>query len=137
MRISIFVHTHSQEEERRQREEQEQQQELEHAMALSRELDAKAAIERLKESFPVEPSESEAEVATVRFQLPSSCKPNKIIRRFHGSDSMQVLYDYIAIHFHDQEIPIKNFMLSTNFPKKDIEDRSVSVKDVVRYATAV
>ena len=99
-------------------------------MELSRELDAKANIERLKETFPVEPMES-TDVATVRFQLPPSCKPNKIIRRFHGEDSMKILYDFIAIHFHDQDIPIKNFMLSTNFPKKDLEDRSVNVKDVV------
>jgi FAS-associated factor 2 len=119
------------EEEHRAREAAEAEEQLQAAMELSKQLDAESVLIRLKAGLSPEPAAG-ADVATIRFQLPSSASSGgaKISRRFHKKDTVQVIYDYLSVHFYDEKIPIKNFIVCTNFPKKDITDKSLSVDEV-------
>lgn len=112
--------------EERAAEEEEQRRELEEAVALSTQLNRDAAIAKKRENLKREaPSGSDS--AVIRFQLPQG---TKVSHTFWKTDSVELLYDYLAVHFADNDIPIENFMVSTNFPKRDLTDKTLSVADV-------
>jgi len=122
------------EEDFRAREAAEQEEQLNSAIALSKQLDEESALIRLKADLTPEPpvSSERKDVAVIRFQLPSSASgPSaKISRRFNQKDTIQVVYDYLRVYFYDEKIPVKNFVICTNFPKKDITDKSLTIDEV-------
>lgn len=106
--------------------EEEQRLELEEAMALSAKLSKDALIAKKREKLQRE-KPSGADSALVRFQLPQG---TKVSQTFWKTDHVEIIYDFLAVYFVDNEIPIENFMVSTNFPKKDLTDLTMTVEDV-------
>jgi len=103
------------EEERRRAEE-----ELETERAKSNKIeDALAAVGE-------EPPHRPGETARIRLTLPSG---RKVDRRFHKVDTVGTVRAFLIIHFHENDIPIENFSLSTSYPKKTYEDDSLSLED--------
>ncbi len=54
-------------------------------------------------------------VARLRFTLPNG---KKVDRRFHVHDSLKVVHAFLTVYFHEEEVELKNFGLSTSFPKR-------------------
>jgi FAS-associated factor 2 len=106
--------------------EEEQRREMQEAMALSTRLSKESALTKKRAVLQREtPSGSDS--ALVRFQLPQGIK---VSQTFWKTDPVEFLYDFLSVHFADNDIPIENFMVSTNFPKKDLTDRTLTVLEV-------
>jgi hypothetical protein len=45
---------------------------------------------------------------------------------------IQILRAYLCVFFHDNQIPIKSFSISTNYPKRVLEDGSETLEKAVR-----
>ncbi|CAJ1937135.1 unnamed protein product [Cylindrotheca closterium] len=58
--------------------------------------------------------------ARIRFVLPSG---RKLDRRFFESDTVGALKAFLILHFSENNVGIKNIALSTNFPKKQYDDK--------------
>ena len=58
-------------------------------------------------------------VTWLRFTLPNG---KKMDRRFHSVDTIETLRAFLIVHFHEQSIEMKNFGLSTNFPRKTFKE---------------
>ena len=121
--------------ERREQEEREERQRAEQAAQAERDAQeaeeiaaaAKAtAINTKKATLPDEPTAG-ADVAIVRFQLPSNAK---ITRRFKKDDSIQVLYDWLDVHFYDNKSETKRFSVSTAHPKVELTNMNATVDSV-------
>ena len=113
------------ERERREREEQEERERLAIAKEQSRLEDAK----RILESSGGEPAvETKVGVARMRFTLPNG---KKVDRRFRSSDTLEVLRAFLTLHFEETSVEIKNFGLSTSFPKKTFseEDNAMTLEE--------
>jgi FAS-associated factor 2 len=107
-------------------EEEAQRKEMEEALALSAQLSRESALTKKRETLQrATPSGSDS--AVIRFQLPQGIK---ISQTFWKTDPVEILYDFLAVHFADNDIPITNFMVSTNFPKKDLTDKSQTLVEV-------
>lgn len=104
--------------------EERNERELREAMELSERLDEERRIATLKESLNVEPPVG-PDVSALRFQLP---KGIKISRRFQKTDTIQKIFDYLSIHFADNNLDIKNFAVATNFPKKKFEEMDSTIE---------
>jgi FAS-associated factor 2 len=104
------------ERERREREEMEERVRLEEAKEQSRLEDAKSILEKSGGEPPVG---TKVGVARMRFTLPNG---KKVDRRFHSSDTVEVLRAFLTLHFDESGVEIKNFGLSTNFPKKTFSE---------------
>lgn len=124
------------EEERRRAREQEeaqQQAELDEAMERSRQQSRQDRLDKIRtwfQSHP-EPTTGGAEVSTVRFQLPQG---TKLSRRFNKADTIQVIYDFLRLHFADIAgdgvNPIENFSVATHFPKVELTDMERTIEEV-------
>jgi FAS-associated factor 2 len=111
--------------ERRAKEEKEEAKRLARAKEENRLEDAKATIEMAGG----EPPAGSEGVTRLRFTLPNG---KKVDRRFHTADTIGVLRAFLVLHFHEQPgIEIKNFGLSTNFPRKSFgdEDREATLEE--------
>ena len=99
------------------------------AQKLSCELQRESTIERLRRIVSVEPAAG-ADVATVRFQLPSGAKLTRI---FHKTTKMEDVSNYIALQFYEssKENPVTRFMMSTNYPKRDIVNMEMTIEAAV------
>ncbi len=104
------------ERERREREEMEERVRLEEAKEQSRLEDAKSILEKSGGEPPVG---TKVGVARMRFTLPNG---KKVDRRFLSSDTIEVLRAFLTLHFDESGVEIKNFGLSTNFPKKTFSE---------------
>lgn len=71
------------------------------------------------------------DVAVVRFQLPQSSKASKLQRRFNKTDTVEDIYNYLSVFFHDEKTGIVKFVVSTNFPKVDLTDMTQTLDEVV------
>ena len=96
-------------EEAKRREEEEKQDILAKAMSLVSE----------------EPGVGTPDAARVRMALPNG---RRIDRRFKGDDTIEVVRAFLTIHFHENDIGITNFSLSTSFPKRTYDDLAVTLK---------
>jgi hypothetical protein len=85
-------------------------------MELSLKLNYEAMVKKKKEQLCLEPIDG-PNVATIRFQLPKS---SKLTRRFHGNEKVSVLFDFLTVHFNDTGSSVRNFSLSTHFPKQEL-----------------
>ena len=113
------------ERERREREEEEERKRMEIAKEQSRKEDAK----RILELSGGEPAVgTKVGVARMRFTLPNG---KKVDRRFHSSDTLEVLRAFLTLHFDETGVDIKNFGMSTNFPKKTFgeEDNKLTLEE--------
>ena len=106
--------------------EEAQRKELEEAMALSAKLSRESALEKNRAALNRE-TPSGGDSATIRFHLPQG---TKISQAFWKDDTVEILYDFLSVHFADNDIDIVNFVVSTNFPKKDLTEKSLTIADV-------
>lgn len=112
-----------QEGEDRERQEQEAKEEAERTKKAKEESqldDAKAMMEGAGEP----PVGTKQGVARLRFTLPNG---KKVDRRFHSVDTIETIRAFLIVHFHEQNIEIKNFGLSTNFPRKTFKEEDGSL----------
>lgn len=117
------------EEERlRQLEREAQERELKEAIELSQNLEKESVLakrrEAIKNNNELQNSNAPT-LALIRFQLPQGAK---ISRKFDKDDQIQMIYDYLYVYFADNNSPTKNFMVSTNFPKQDLIDKTISLE---------
>lgn len=101
------------EREERERREEEERVELER---LAGEKDRRRLVDAMELMEKcVEPAVGSKGMARLRFTLPNG---KKVDRRFQSLDTMEVVKAFLIVHFNEQEVEMKNFGLSTNFPKK-------------------
>eukprot|EP00985_Skeletonema_marinoi_P029802 scaffold29135_cov81-Skeletonema_marinoi.AAC.1 len=113
------------ERERREREEEEERVRLVLVKEQSRLEDAR----RILELSGGEPDVgTKVGVARMRFTLPNG---KKVDRRFHSSDTVEVLRAFLTLHLEETGVEIKNFGLSTSFPKKTFgeEDNTLTLEE--------
>ena len=113
------------ERERREREEEEERERLVLVKERSRLEDAR----RILELSGGEPEVgTKVGVARMRFTLPNG---KKVDRRFHSSDTVEVLRAFLTLHLEEMGVEIKNFGLSTSFPKKTFgeEDNKLTLEE--------
>ena len=60
-----------------------------------------------------------AGTARIRFTLPNG---KKVDRRFKSEDTIEVLRAFLITHFDETEVEMKNFGISTNFPRKTFHE---------------
>jgi FAS-associated factor 2 len=82
-------------------------------------------LQQAKEKVRPEP-DGTTPSAMVRFVLPSG---QKINRRFHADDTIGTVRSFLMVYFHENEIPIQNVRLSTNFPKQHYDDDAVCLQE--------
>ncbi len=119
-------------EEEREREEEAriQEEETQAAIALSNDLHRQSSIERIRKQLAPEPPVS-PNVAVIRFQLPEGTT-TKLTRRFQRLDTVQVLRDFLSLHFFDSSSAVTNFGLSTNYPVVELTDDTITLEAAVR-----
>lgn len=98
-------------------------QELERAVQLSKELEKENRLSRIKASVPTEPV-SGSDVVNIKFQLPNG---KKIARNFLKENIVRDLRYFLILYFNDNQIELPNFSLSTNYPKRVLDDDSETV----------
>ncbi|CAN0017958.1 unnamed protein product, partial [Hapterophycus canaliculatus] len=76
--------------------------------------------------------------ARIRLQLPNG---SKVDRRFDGDGTVGEIRGFVTLHLQDNDIPIKNFSMSTNFPRRtyvqEDGDDDLSVVEAGLHPTAV
>jgi FAS-associated factor 2 len=107
-------------------EEEKEREQLSEAVDLSVRLTRESDLKKKKETLPSEP-EASSDVAAVRFQLPQGAK---LARRFHKDHTVQMIYDFLTIHFDANGINVTNFVVSTTFPKADLHDMTATVHNL-------
>jgi FAS-associated factor 2 len=111
--------------ERKERMEEEERRRMEVVKEQSRLEVAKSIMER----SGGEPSlGTKVGVTRMRFTLPNG---KKVDRRFHSLDTVEVIRAFLTLHFDETGVDIKNFGLSTNFPKKTFgeEDNKLTLEE--------
>lgn len=124
-----------QEAEQREREEEEARQkaELEDAIQMSEQLAKISAITRIRATLPPEPP-ADASAAVVRFQLPLGAK---VGRRFKKDETVQTVLDFLTLHFEDTGANISRFAVSTNYPKRQLDDSAMTIEEAGLYPRGV
>lgn len=79
-------------------------------------------------------SEPESGGANIRFVLPSGAKVN---RRFAADDSIGNLKAFLKVYFHENEVNIERYSLSTSFPRKTYDDESITLHEAGLIPQAV
>ena len=95
---------------------------------------------------------NDSQAATIRFHLPQG---TKVVRRFMKTDTIQVLslycyyfhnltillllipqmlFHYLNIYFDENQLYIQRFAVSTNYPKRQLDDLTITVEGAVRNA---
>lgn len=87
-------------------------------MQLSNELARQSKISRVRAAVKPEP-QSGADISNVKFQLPSG---KKIARNFVKTDCVEDLRNYLIVYFEENKIELLNFSISTNYPKRVLDD---------------
>jgi FAS-associated factor 2 len=103
------------EQERKIREEQER---IAHEKQ-SRLENARRILNRNGEGEPSDGNDDSVVQARIRLVLPSG---KRLERRFRGNDTIDVVRSFLILHFEENDIPIENFELSSNYPKKALTD---------------
>lgn len=118
---------HAEEEARRAEKEAREAERLAQEQAMRAEAKKAETIASKRASVPEEPSSGP--LTTIRFQLPNGSKLN---RRFPTDTTMQVLRNYVDCELHNMDIPIVNYSVSLNYPKKTFgpdDDLSKTLED--------
>ena len=91
------------------------------------------ALDEAKRLVSEEPP-SGAGVARLRLFLPSG---SKVDRRFYAHEKVEVIRAYVKLYFHDNDISINNFELSSNYPKRILDNDQDSIQEVLGGLQAV
>ncbi|CAE7646646.1 PUX10, partial [Symbiodinium microadriaticum] len=120
------------ERERVQREEEEeaQRKELEDALALSVQLAKEDQLNAARRMLSQKHVPVGDEVALIRFQLPHGVK---VSEKFHRNDKIGMLYAFLSVHFAESASDVSRFVISTNFPKKDLTDKEATLEQEGLY----
>jgi len=112
------------ERDRREQEEKEEAERLKRAQEESRLEDSRTLLEGAGEP----PASQKTGVARLRFTLPNG---KKVDRRFHSTSTIEVIRAFLVVYFNEQGIEMKNFGLSTNYPKKTFseDDSQLSLEE--------
>lgn len=128
------------EEEERQRQEEEARraEEEKHREEAQRHASIAEKRERLAGSEPPSrrpPPGADYKTAVLKFHLHNGTRLERV---FYAHDTLQTVRDYIDVEFFDRDIPITNYELATNFPKKVYgpELIDVSLTDAVRHCVS-
>ena len=73
-----------------------------------------------------EPPLGTPDVARVRLTLPNG---RRIDRRFRADDTIEVVRAFLTVHFHENDVDIVNFSLSTSFPKRTYDDPTMTLRE--------
>ena len=92
--------------------------ELEFAVQLSKDLEKENRMSRIKAALPAEPVNG-PDVVNIKFQLPSG---KKIARNFLKENIVRDLRYFLILYFNDNQIELPNFSLSTNYPKRVLDN---------------
>ena len=103
------------EREQREREEIEEAERLKKAKEESRLEGAKSLVQ----NAGGEPPAGATGIASLRFTLPNG---KRVDRRFNAADRIETIRAFLIVHFHEQGIEMKNFSLSTNYPRKTFNE---------------
>ena len=95
--------------------------EAERADAERKEREAQASLAselaRKRDRLAVEPATG-ADSARLRIQLPNGAK---VDRRFHKTDTVQLVKDFVDLHIHDNDLDIHSFALATHYPREEFQ----------------
>ncbi|CAN0512215.1 unnamed protein product, partial [Laminaria digitata] len=74
--------------------------------------------------------------ARIRLQLPNG---SKVDRRFAGDGTVGEIRGFVTLHLQDNGIPITNFSMSTNFPRRTYspEDDGLSAQEAGLHPTGM
>jgi len=103
------------EREQREREQIEEAERLKKAKEESRLEGAKSLVQ----NAGGEPPAGATGIASLRFTLPNG---KRVDRRFNAADRIETIRAFLIVHFHEQGIEMKNFSLSTNYPRKTFNE---------------
>ncbi|CAM9395024.1 unnamed protein product [Scytosiphon promiscuus] len=131
----------AQQEERRAKEraaEEERARAEEEAAKLAREEQTRIEhLESIRSRVREEPPPG-GNTARIRLQLPNG---SKVERRFDGDGTVGEIRGFVTLYLEDNDIPIKNFSMSTNFPRKTYSqedgDDALSVVEAGLHPTAM
>lgn len=98
------------------------------------EAQRQSLLDEARQLVPEEPPAGSPGVARLRLFLPSG---SRVDRRFHAQDHIAVIRAYVQIYFHEKEIAILNFELSSNYPKKILDDNDASIEEALGALQAV
>lgn len=76
--------------------------------------------ERLRETMPQEPTSGK--LVKVAFRLPDG---SRVSRKFHETDTVELLYHFAGTH--ELHIDSEDFIICSNFPRKEFENRSLTL----------
>jgi len=126
---------------RRREEERLEQERLERERIVEEEEKARleeaqrqSMLDQARQMVPEEPQTGTPGVARLRLFLPSG---SRVDRRFQATDRIAVIRAFIQIYFHEKEIAIQNFELSSNYPKKILDDDDASIEEALGALQAV
>ncbi|CAN0044149.1 unnamed protein product [Ectocarpus fasciculatus] len=118
----------------------------EEARALAEEEAAKLAreeqlrierLEALRKRVRDEPPAG-GKTTRIRLQLPNG---SKVDRRFDADGTVGEIRGFVTLHLEDNDIPIKNFSMSTNFPRRTYSeedgDDALSVEEAELHPTGM
>ena len=64
----------------------------------------------------------------------------QVDRRFHQDGTVREIRDFVTLYLEDNDITIKNFSMSTNFPRRTFkqgDDDDISVTEAGLHPTAM
>ena len=71
-------------------------------------------------------SDPSRSMARIRLMLPSG---KRVERKFWGDDSVNVVRAFLILHFHENDIQMDNFQLSSNYPKKALVNGDATLEE--------
>ena len=72
-----------------------------------------------------DPNDKSVVQARIRLVLPSG---KRLDRRFRGNDTVDTLRSFLMLYLEENEIPIENFELSCNYPKKTLSNGDTTLE---------
>lgn len=73
-------------------------------------------------------------IARFRIMFPSG---TRIERRFHTTDTIEMIKAFVTLYMHEKSIPISNFQLEMNFPKKVLDHENSTIEQCALGKMAV
>jgi len=112
--------------ERQAQQEQERREALQvqHELELAQQLE-QSRLDNARSLLPTTEPTLGSNVARLRIMFPSGVRTE---RRFYVTDTIEMIKAFVILHMHDKSIPITNFQLEMNFPRKVLQDDSLTIE---------
>jgi FAS-associated factor 2 len=82
-------------------------------------------LETKRARVPVEPAAAKSgDVTTMRVQMPDG---SRLQRRFHAQDLLRSVYDVIDLHMASKGVMQPHYVLESNFPKTQYQDKDATL----------